>query len=58
VSLNHQQEANMKAIKLNETANDKLDALSKKRKDEHSVVKTKQSIVEQLIEAAHKREVK
>ena len=48
----------MKAIKLNDVVNMKLDELAEKRKVEGNVVDTKKNIVAQLIEAAHKKEVK
>lgn len=45
-------------VKLFPFYNEKLNELSEKRKDERNPVKTKQAIVEQLIEAAHKKECK
>ena len=47
----------MKQIKLNDTANGKLNDIKEKRTDDHDPVRTKVGIVEELINAAHKKEV-
>ena len=45
-------------VKTNERTTDQLTNLSNKRKAEHSLNKTKQDIVAELVEAAHKKECK
>lgn len=45
-------------VKTNERTTKQLTELSKKRKSEHSLNKTKQDIVAELVEAAHKKECK
>jgi hypothetical protein len=45
-------------VKINPHYRAKLEAIVQARKDSHHPVKQKQQIVEQLIEAAHKKEVK
>tara|TARA_R110002124_G_scaffold235564_2_gene400850 strand:- start:438 stop:587 length:150 start_codon:yes stop_codon:yes gene_type:complete len=45
-------------VKTNERTTDQLTDLSNKRKAEHSLNKTKQDIVAELVEAAHKKECK
>tara|TARA_R110000850_G_scaffold133054_1_gene254164 strand:+ start:158 stop:307 length:150 start_codon:yes stop_codon:yes gene_type:complete len=45
-------------VKVNERTTDQLTALSNKRKAEHSLNKTKQDIIAELVEAAHKKECK
>ena len=45
-------------VKTNERTTILLTQLSNKRKEEHSLNKTKQDIVAELVEAAHKKECK
>ena len=45
-------------VKTNERTAEQLTALSSKRKDEHSLNKTKQDIIAELVEAAFKKECK
>tara|TARA_R110002051_G_scaffold324424_2_gene421643 strand:+ start:38273 stop:38422 length:150 start_codon:yes stop_codon:yes gene_type:complete len=45
-------------VKTNERTSKQLTALSNKRKDEHSLNKTKQDIVAELVEVAFKKECK
>ncbi len=45
-------------VKTNEKTTDLLTQLSAKRKANHSLNKTKQDIVAELVEAAHKKECK
>ena len=47
----------MKQIKLNDTVNSQLDSLAAKRKKDYDLIRTKVGIVEQLINAAYKKEV-
>ena len=48
----------VKAIKLSSKTNDQLDALSISRKENESVINSKQAIVADLIAKQHKRECK
>ena len=45
-------------VKTNERTTNLLTELSNKRKAEHSLNKTKQDIIAELVEAAHKKECK
>lgn len=45
-------------VKTNERTSGQLTSLSIKRKDEHSLNKTKQDIIAELVEAAFKKECK
>lgn len=45
-------------VKTNERTTELLTALSKARKANHSLNKTKQDIIAELVEAAHKKECK
>ena len=45
-------------VKTNERTTSQLTELSNKRKSNHSLNKTKQDIVAELVEAAHKKECK
>lgn len=47
-----------KQVKLSNIVNDLLDAISEKRKNEESFIKTKQSIVAEAVIALHKKEFK
>ena len=44
-------------IKVNEKTSEQLTALSTKRKSEHDLVRTKQDIVADLVDRAHKKEI-
>jgi len=48
----------MASVNLNDKTNDQLDDLNEKRVDEKALIYQKQSIVAELIDKAHKREVK
>jgi len=48
----------MTYLVINKKSNKQLQELSAKRKHEESPVKTKKGIVEELVDKAHKREVK
>ena len=45
-------------IKVNEKTSEQLTALSSKRKAEHSIARTKQDIIADLVDKAHKKEIK
>jgi len=45
-------------VKTNDKTTEQLTDLSKKRKDEQSLIKTKQDIVADLVDKAHKKECK
>lgn len=45
-------------VKTNKRTSEQLTALSKKRKGEQAIVKTKQDIVADLVDKAHKKECK
>lgn len=47
----------MKNVPLHNSVNEKLDEISKKRKESGALTRTKKDIVAELIAAAHKREV-
>tara|TARA_R110002096_G_scaffold322008_2_gene516119 strand:- start:272 stop:418 length:147 start_codon:yes stop_codon:yes gene_type:complete len=48
----------MKTIVVSETTDVKLKALSKKRKSSGAIIRSKVAIIAELIEQAHKRELK
>lgn len=48
----------MKQVKLNDNIDKLLTELSKKRKEEGSIISTKQSIVAELVIKQHKKEIK
>lgn len=45
-------------VKTNKRTTEQLTDLSKKRKDEHALNKSKQDIVAELVDIAHKKECK